>query len=112
MFDPAKIKKDFPILKREVNGHPLVYLDSGATSQKPEQVLESERIYYEQHNANVHRGAHMLGDEATQIYQEAREKVAKFIWGRGDEVVFVRNTTEAINLVAYGWGLDNLKKVM
>lgn len=110
MFDPAKIKKDFPILMRKVNGKSLVYLDSGATSQKPEQVLESERIYYEQHNANVHRGAHTLGDEATQIYQKAREKAAKFIGIKSEEIIFVRNTTEAINLVAYGWGLDNLKK--
>lgn len=110
MFDPKIVKKDLPILKREVNGHPLVYLDSGATSQKPKQVLDAEREYYEQHNANVHRGAHTLGDEATQIYQEVREKVAKFVGGRAEEVIFVRNTTEAINLVAYAWGLDNLKK--
>lgn len=110
MFDPAKVKLDFPILKRQVNGKPLVYLDSGATSQKPKVVLDSERNYYEQHNANVHRGAHTLGDEATQLYGEAREKVAKFIGARSEEVIFVRNTTEAINLVAYAWGLDNLKK--
>ncbi|PIR99190.1 cysteine desulfurase [Candidatus Collierbacteria bacterium CG10_big_fil_rev_8_21_14_0_10_44_9] len=110
MFEASQVKLDFPILKREVNGHPLVYLDSGATSQKPKQVLDAERDYYEQHNANVHRGAHTLGDEATQIYQEARERVAKFIGAKTDEVIFVRNTTEAINLVAYAWGLDNLKK--
>jgi cysteine desulfurase/selenocysteine lyase len=110
MFDPKVIKKDFPILKREVNGKQLVYLDSGATSQKPEQVLQAERQYYEQHNANVHRGAHTLGDEATKLYQEARERVARFIGGREDEVIFVRNATEAINLVSYGWGLDILKK--
>lgn len=115
MFDPKIVKKDFPILRREVNGHLLIYLDSGATSQKPNVVLGAERDYYEKHNANVHRGAHTLGDEATQIYQEAREKVAKFIDGgtlrqaQGGEVIFVRNTTEAINLVAYAWGLDNLK---
>lgn len=110
MLDPTKIKKDFPILRREVNGKPLVYLDSGATSQKPTSVLDAERNYYEQNNANVHRGAHTLGDEATQIYQEAREQVAEFIGARSEEVIFVRNTTEAINLVAYAWGLDNLKK--
>lgn len=110
MFDPAKVKLDFPILKREVNGKPLVYLDSGATSQKPSVVLDAEREYYEKHNANVHRGAHTLGDEATQIYQEAREKVARFIGGRTKEVIFVRNTTEAINMVAYAWGLGNLQK--
>lgn len=110
MFDPKIIKKDFPILSRGVNGHDLVYLDSGATSQKPKEVLEAEREYYEQHNANVHRGAHTLGDEATQLYQESRERVAGFIGARSEEVIFVRNTTEAINLVAYTWGLDNLKK--
>lgn len=109
MFDPQIIKKDFPILERLVNGKALVYLDSGASSQKPKQVLDAEREYYEQHNANVHRGAHTLGDEATQKYQEAREKVARFIGARIEEIIFVRNTTEAINLVAYSWGLDNLK---
>jgi len=108
MFDSDLVKKDFPILKREVNGKLIVYLDSGATSQKPESVLRAEREYYEKHNANVHRGAHTLGDEATQMYQESREKVAKFIGGRSEEIIFVRNTTEAINLVAYAWGLDNL----
>lgn len=110
MFDPKTVKKDFPILQREVNGHLLAYLDSGATSQKPESVLMAEREYYEQHNANVHRGAHTLGDEATQLYQEAREKVARFIGGKSEEIILVRNTTEALNLVAYSWGLDNLKE--
>jgi cysteine desulfurase/selenocysteine lyase len=110
MFDPAKVKLDFPILKREINGKPLVYLDSGATSQKPGVVLDSERQYYENHNANVHRGAHTLGDEATQLYQDAREKIANFIGTKSEEVIFVRNTTEAINLVAYSWGMDNLKE--
>ena len=97
-------------MKREINGHPLVYLDSGATSQKPNQVLEAERNYYEQHNANVHRGAHTLGDEATRLLAESRQATAKFIGGKSEEIIFVRNTTEAINLVAYSWGLDNLKE--
>ncbi|MFZ2200048.1 MAG: cysteine desulfurase [Microgenomates group bacterium] len=110
MFDPRKVKLDFPVLKREVNGKPLVYLDSGATSQKPESVLNAERDYYQQHNANVHRGAHTLGDEATQIYQDSRDRVAKFIGTRSEEIIFVRNTTEAINLVSYAWGMDNLKE--
>ena len=116
MFEASQVKLDFPILKREINGHQLVYLDSGATSQKPKQVLDAEREYYEQHNANVHRGAHTLGDEATCLLAESRQAVAKFIGGgtlrqaQGGEVIFVRNTTEAINLVAYAWGLDNLKK--
>lgn len=109
MFDPQVVKRDFPILQREINGKPLVYLDSGASAQKPSSVLEAERSYYETNNANVHRGAHTLGDEATQAYQAAREKVAKFVGGKTEEIIFVRNTTEAINLVAYAWGLDNLK---
>lgn len=110
VFDPAKVKFDFPILKREVSGHQLVYLDSGATSQKPKQVLDAERNYYENHNANVHRGAHTLGDEATRLLAESRQVTAKFIGGSEQEVIFVRNTTEAINMVAYAWGLGNLKK--
>lgn len=110
MFNPHDLRKDFPILSRKINDKSLVYLDSGATSQKPTQVLDAERSYYEKHNANVHRGAHTLGDEATQLYQEAREKVAAFIGSKPEEVIFVRNTTEALNLIAYTWGLDNLKK--
>ncbi|TXH00464.1 MAG: SufS family cysteine desulfurase [Candidatus Moraniibacteriota bacterium] len=109
VFDPKIIKKDFPILSRVINGKPLVYLDSGATSQKPKAVLDAEREYYEQHNANVHRGAHTLGDEATKLLCDSRKKVATFIGGREEETIFVRNTTEAINLVSYGWGLDALK---
>jgi len=112
MLDTIQVRRDFPILKREINGHPLVYLDSGATSQKPNQVLEAERNYYEQHNANVHRGAHTLGDEATNLLMESRQATAKFIGASDQEIIFVRNTTEAINLVAYSWGLDNLKREM
>jgi len=110
MFDPKIIKQDFPILARQVKGKPLVYLDSAATSQKPRDVLQAEKTYYEQHNANVHRGAHTLGDEATQLLAKARQTVAKFVGAREEEIIFVRNTTEAINLVAYAWGLDNLKQ--
>lgn len=110
MFDPQVIKKDFPILKRKVNGKPLVYLDSGATSQKPASVLLAEREYYENSNANVHRGAHTLGDEATQLYSEARNKIAKFIGAKSEEIIFVRNTTEAINLIAYSWGRQYLQE--
>lgn len=110
MFNPLDLKKEFPIFSREVNGKPLIYLDSGATSQKPESVLKAEREYYEKHNANVHRGAHTLGDEATQMHQEAREHVAQFIGAKQAEIIFVRNTTEAINLVAYSWGMENLNK--
>jgi len=110
MLDTIQVRWDFPILKREINGHPLLNLDSGATSQKPSQVLEAERNYYEQHNANVHRGAHTLGDEATLLLAESRQATAKFIGASDQEIIFVRNTTEAINLVAYSWGLDNLKE--
>ncbi len=110
MFDPQLVRKDFPILSRTVNNKPLVYLDSAATSQKPTQVLDAEREYYESHNANVHRGAHTLGDEATHLLDVAREKVQLFIGALArEEIVFVRNTTEAINLVAYAWGGENLQ---
>lgn len=109
-FDPHQIKKDFPILIREMSGHPLAYLDSGATSQKPTQVLEAERVFYERYNANVHRGAHTLGDEATHLLEVSRGRVREFIGANTvEEIIFVRNTTEAINLVAYAWGMDNLK---
>ena len=109
MFDPDLIRQDFPILTRVINDKPLVYLDSGATSQKPSQVIEAESNFYEKFNANVHRGAHTLGDEATQLLEESRLTVARFIGGLVKEIIFVRNTTEAINLVAYSWGMDNLK---
>lgn len=110
MFDPKVIADDFPLLKRLVNGKRLAYLDSAATSQKPKAVIEAEKEYYVRHNANVHRGAHTLGDESTKLLEESRQAVAQFIGSpREEEVIFVRNTTEAINLVAYVWGLDNLK---
>lgn len=111
MLDVDQIKRDFPILQRQINGQPLVYLDNAATSQKPRQVIEAMVDYYQQHNANVHRGIHTLGDESTRMYQQARKKIAKFI-GAGDanELVFVRNTTEGINLVAYSWGTANVSK--
>lgn len=108
LFDSAtlaRIKADFPILARTVrDGRRLVYLDSGATSQKPRQVLDAEREYYERHNAAVHRGAHQLAEEATDAYEAARAKVAAFIGGRFDEIVFTKNATESINLVAYAFG--------
>jgi cysteine desulfurase/selenocysteine lyase len=109
MFDPNVIRKDFPILSKLINDKKLVYLDSGATSQKPSQVIEAESNFYQKFNANVHRGAHALGDEATQMLESARQSVARFIGGKEKEIIFVRNTTEAINLVAYSWGMDNLK---
>jgi cysteine desulfurase/selenocysteine lyase len=104
-LDVEAIRGDFPILSRTVrDGRKLVYLDSGATSQKPRQVLDAEREYYERHNAAVHRGAHQLAEEATDLYEGARAKVAAFIGAQFDEVIFTKNATEGINLVAYAMG--------
>lgn len=108
MFDPEEIKKDFPILSREIHGKKLVYLDSAATAQKPEVVIEAIGNYYRNHNANVHRGLHTLGDESTSLYGKAREKIARFVGAKPKELVLVRNTTEAINLVSYAWGRKNV----
>jgi cysteine desulfurase/selenocysteine lyase len=103
-LDVAKIRADFPILDREINGHPLVYLDSANTSQKPRQVLDAMREHLERHNANVARAIHTLGAESTEAYEDARTKVAAFINAPSrDEVVFTKNSTEAINLVAYAF---------
>ncbi len=97
----AAIRGDFPILTRTVrDGRPLVYLDSGATSHKPTQVLDAERAFYEQHNAAVHRGAHQLAEEATDDFEAARATIASFVGAPADEVVFTKNATEAVNLVA------------
>ena len=101
-LDVEAVRADFPALARTVrNGNPLIYLDSGATSQKPVQVLDAERSFYELHNAAAHRGTHLLGEEATDVYEGARAKVAAFIGADVGEVVFTKNATEAINLVAY-----------
>jgi cysteine desulfurase / selenocysteine lyase len=102
-FDAARIRKDFPILDRQVRGgHPLIYLDSANTSQKPRQVLEAMDEFYERHNANIHRASHQLGEEATEAYEGARIKVGEFIGARDEaEIVFTKNISEAINLVAY-----------
>jgi cysteine desulfurase/selenocysteine lyase len=105
-----KVRADFPILHQTVHDKPLIYLDSAATSQKPIQVLETLRNYYEKDNANVHRGAHTLSVRATEAYEGARDKVAKFINAASrQEIVYTRNATEAINLVAYSWALNTLK---
>jgi len=111
MYDVLKVRRDFPILEREVNGRPLVYLDNAATSQKPLQVIRTLSRYYERHNANIHRGVHRLAEEATGLYEEARGKVARFI-GAPDPrgLVFTRGTTESINLVAHAWGRKNLRE--
>ena len=111
MLDPYEIRKDFPILRRKVNNHPLIYFDNAATSQKPRQVIEAIKDFYENHNANVHRAVHTLSQEASELYEDAHEEAAKFISAKGmEEIVFVRGTTEAINLVAYAWGLRTLRK--
>jgi cysteine desulfurase/selenocysteine lyase len=105
MFDVELIRKDFPILQRTINGRPLVYLDSAATSQKPLAVIDALVEYYERYNANIHRGLHTLAEEATERYEEVREKVRRFINApERASIVFTRNTTESINLVAYAWG--------
>ena len=102
--ESAAIRGDFAILSRTVRGgKPLVYLDSGATSHKPRQVLDAERAFYEQHNSAVHRGAHQLAEEATDAYESARETIARFIGAPAREVVFTKNATEALNLVAYAF---------
>ena len=108
--DWAKLRKDFPILDQEINGHPLIYFDSAASSQKPRQVIDAIVRYYEHDNANVHRGVHELSNRATGGYEAARERVAKFINARvAQEIIFTRGTTESINLVASTWALANLK---
>jgi len=105
-----QVRGDFPILNQEVNGKPLVYLDNAATSQKPLQVINKLRDYYEQYNANVHRGAHTLSAKATDAYEGTRDKVAKFINAASrQEIIYTRNASEAINLVAYSWGMSNLQ---
>ena len=104
-FDIAAIKADFPILKRQIRGNNrLIYLDSGATSQKPNSVLDAERDFYVNHNAAVHRGAHQLAEEATELYEGAREKVAAFVGAHVDEVIFTKSATESINAIAYSLG--------
>ena len=104
-LDISSIKRDFPILSRKIREtNRLVYLDSGATSQKPNAVLDAERDFYTQHNAAVHRGAHELAEEATELYEGAREKVAKFIGADLEEVVFTKSATESINAIAYSMG--------
>jgi len=111
MFDPSLIRDDFPALRRKVNGQPLIYLDNAATTQKPRQVIEAIKNYYENFNANVHRGVYKLSIESTQLYEDARRIVADFIGARSwREVIFTRNATEGINLVAYAYALHSLRE--
>ncbi|NEQ18004.1 MAG: aminotransferase class V-fold PLP-dependent enzyme, partial [Moorea sp. SIO3E2] len=106
-----QVRADFPILHQEVNGKPLIYFDNAATAQKPVVVLDALRHYYEMDNANVHRGVHTLSTRATDGYEGARDKVASFVNAQSrQEIVFTRNASEAINLVAYSWGLENLRQ--
>jgi cysteine desulfurase/selenocysteine lyase len=110
-FDPVGVRLDFPILQQQINGHPLVYLDSASTSQKPQVVLDAIDTYYREYNANVHRGIYTIGEKATAEYEKARAKTARFINAPdAHEIVFTRNATEAINLVAYSWGRQNINR--
>jgi cysteine desulfurase/selenocysteine lyase len=109
MLDVKRIREDFPILRRTVHGKPLVYLDNAATTQKPRQVIEALVNYYSRYNANVHRGIHLLAEEATAAYEEVRARMARFVNAPSPRsIVFTRNATEAINLVAQAWGRGNL----
>ncbi|MFO7928022.1 aminotransferase class V-fold PLP-dependent enzyme, partial [Natronomonas sp.] len=109
-LDVERIRRDFPILQREFDGTQLVYLDNAATTQTPDPVVETIVDYYHNYNANVHRGIHQLSQEASIAYEEAHDRVAEFIGASGgrEEVVFTKNTTESMNLVAYAWGLNEL----
>lgn len=110
MLDTKNIKKDFPVLSRKINDKNLVYLDNSATSQKPHRVIDAITNYYENHVANVHRGVHTLSDESTDLFENGKKTIAKFFGAKKHELIFVRNTTEAINGVAYGWGENNVIK--
>src|SRR5579864_9137618 len=104
-IDWQALRDDFPILRENVNGQPLIYFDNAATTQKPNAVLEALRSYYEHENANVHRGLHALSSRATEHYEKSRQRVADYIGANiADEIVFTRGTTESINLVAQAWG--------
>ncbi|MDE2868652.1 MAG: cysteine desulfurase [Chloroflexota bacterium] len=108
-MDAAAIRADFPVLAEQVHERPLVYLDNAATSQKPRAVIDALQTYYETYNANIHRGLHALSERATAEYEDARARVARFVNARhAHEVIFTRGTTEAINLVARGWGDENV----
>lgn len=109
-LDVAKIRQDFPILHQQINGKPLIYLDNAATSQKPRQVIEMVDKYYQEDNANIHRGVHTLSERATADYENAREKVRAFIHAESEkEIIFVRGATEGINLIAHSYGRTHLK---
>ena len=108
-IDWAAVRRDFPLLQRQVHGKPLIYFDAANTGQKPEAVIAATDDFYRRHNANVSRAVHALGSEATEAYEGARGKLARFLNVRGDELILCSGTTFAINLVAYSWGLPQLK---
>jgi cysteine desulfurase/selenocysteine lyase len=109
-FDVQKFRKDFPILKQQVHGKPLVYLDNAATTQKPLSVIETENRYYREYNANIHRGVHLLSQQATKAYEDARVKIQKFLnASSSSEIIYTRGATEGINLVAQTWGRKNVQ---
>src|SRR5271165_6238750 len=109
-FDVAKIRDEFPVLKQSIHGHPLVYLDSAATAQKPFAVIDAIRWFHEVDCANIHRGVHELSQRATAAYEETRAKAKRYLNSHGtEELIFVRGTTEGINLVASCWGRKNVK---
>src|SRR5580765_264161 len=110
-LDPLALRRDFPILAQEINGHPLIYLDSASSSQKPQVVIDALDSYYREYNANVHRGIYTSGEKATAEYERARARIARFINAPDShEVIFTRNATEAINLVSYSWGRRNINR--
>ena len=109
-FNVENIRKDFPILSRKINGKPLVYLDSAATTQKPVAVIDAISNFYRQNNANIHRGVYALAEESTEMYEVARRRTAQFINAPSSRsVIFTRSTTEGINLVAHSWARKHLK---
>ena len=111
VFDVQAIRKEFPILKREVKGKPLVYFDNAATSQKPQVVIDTISNYYSFYNANIHRGIHSLAEEATAAFENTRLTVQEFLGASStEEIIFTRGTTESINLVAQTWGRQNVRK--
>lgn len=104
------LRNDFPIFKKKINGNELVYLDNASTTQKPYSVIDSITDFYTNYNSNIHRAVYQLAEEATELYEKSREKIANFINVRPEEIVFTRNTTESINLIAHSWARSNLKK--